>query len=46
MSGAFEVSGNGTLIHSKLTVKGHAKGETELERRRVLEKIRRMTITG
>jgi hypothetical protein len=43
MSGAFEVSCNGVLIHSKLSVKEHGKCESALERRRVVEKLRRMT---
>ena len=42
MSGAFEVSADGVIVHSKLTKKGHGKCSTELERRRVLEKLRRM----
>ena len=42
MSGAFEVTAAGSLIHSKLTIKGHGKCETSLERRRVLTKLQRI----
>lgn len=42
MSGAFEVSVNGSLVHSKLTIKGHDKCQSALERRRVLAKIKKL----
>jgi len=42
MSGAFEVTSGGLALHSRLTVKGHGKCETRLERQRVLTKLRRV----
>ena len=42
MSGAFEVTAAGMLVHSKLTIPGHAKCQTALERQRVIAKLRRL----
>lgn len=42
MSGAFEVTAAGALLHSKLSIKGHGKCESALERRRLLVKLRRI----
>ena len=45
ITGAFEVTAEGSLIHSRLSIKGHGKCETALERRRVLTKLRRLMTT-
>ena len=43
ITGAFEViADDGMVLHSKLTVKGHGKCETRLERQRVLHKLKRL----
>jgi selT/selW/selH-like putative selenoprotein len=41
-TGAFEVSVNGQLIHSKLTM-GHGKCQTEEELDNILDKVRALT---
>lgn len=42
-TGAFEVTAGGQLIHSKLTIQGHGKCQTDEELDNIIAKIQSMT---